>query len=322
MKFKKHSIKIFPTRINAVESIYTFIEYISSTKSLSKNTIHAYQNDLIRVNEELSIKNLFTASSDDIIKLIHDMEYLSILKKSTIKRRVSTLKQYLTWAKENGIIQNNPIEHIKLTIKLPKNLPKNLSKKEITTILFHTQQIAIKDSSYINTTLLFIFNFLFVTGIRIGELVNIKIQDICIEESFVLIHGKGDKQRKVYLPGNRIKSILKEFLIERNKINAHSYYLFIFEDGKRISPQYIRRRLKLLSKTACIQKNITPHMFRHTAATQLIESGVDIRFVQKLLGHASIVTTQIYTQVSDISLQLTLEKADLLTKLGSAMKDN
>lgn len=307
--------------MNSIESISMFIKHINSIRSLSENTIHSYKNDLMKIDKLLN-NNLLCTSSDDIEKLLYNMDSKLSLKKSTIKRRVATLKQFFEWLNENNAIQNNPIKNMKITIKLPKNLPKNLSKKEVSKIISHIQQEAIRWNLYINYVLLFIFNFLFISGIRIGELINIKMQDICVDESFILIHGKGDQQRKVYLSCDKIKCILNKFLMERSKNCINSNYLFIFEDGRRMTSQYIRRRLKQIAKSAGIQKNITPHMFRHTAATQLLESGVDIRFVQKLLGHACITTTQIYTQVSDTSLQFALEKADLLTKLRNAVIDN
>jgi integrase/recombinase XerD len=131
----------------------------------------------------------------------------------------------------------------------------------------------------------------------------------------LLVHGKGNRERHVFLSGKDAKALLKTYLKRRGQIGSTSDHLLLGADGDVWTPQLLRRRLGALAKRADISRRVTPHMLRHTAATQLIEAGVDIRFVQKLLGHASIATTQIYTQVSDSSLRSTLEKANTLDRV-------
>jgi integrase/recombinase XerD len=143
-----------------------------------------------------------------------------------------------------------------------------------------------------------------------------------LADGSILVRGKGNRERRVYLSGQLARQVLDQYLFFRTRIAGCSNALLVDSDGAPLTPQHFRRRLATLCKRAQIKRHITPHMLRHTAATQLIEAGVDIRFVQKLLGHASIATTQIYTQVSDVSLRNTLEKANTFERLVLGGADN
>jgi len=161
----------------------------------------------------------------------------------------------------------------------------------------------------------FIIVVLFVSGLRIGELTGVHLYDVQEGEGIILVRGKGNRERRIYLSGPDARELLSQYLRTRKQIKSDAELLLISSEGTPITPQQVRRRLATLAKRASITRHVTPHMLRHTAATQLIEAGVDIRFVQKLLGHASIATTQIYTQVSDSSLRATLEQADTLGRI-------
>lgn len=147
------------------------------------------------------------------------------------------------------------------------------------------------------------------------------MQDVDIIDSSILVRGKGNKERRVFLTGKAANTCLSAYLNSREQRLAITERLLISENGLTITPQGLRRQLAALAKSARIERRVTPHMLRHTAATQLIEAGVDIRFVQKLLGHASIATTQIYTQVSDTSLRDTMLRADTLSRVMGGKSD-
>jgi site-specific recombinase XerD len=153
------------------------------------------------------------------------------------------------------------------------------------------------------------------TGMRVGELCKIKLDDLSPEGAVVRIHGKGARDRVAYVTDPGLRRDLQRLVAQRRK--AGTAALFVNRYGSHMRPQSVRSKLRRLAKEAGLSRRVTPHMLRHTAATLLIETGVDIRFVQRLLGHSSIATTEIYTHVSDEALRVTLERADVLGTLGA-----
>jgi integrase/recombinase XerD len=161
----------------------------------------------------------------------------------------------------------------------------------------------------------FVLTTLLTTGIRIGELVSATRRDLSSADGVLHIKGKGDRERKVYLPGRQAHASMNAFLARRDRIRQAEDALLVTAEGFPVTSQQIRRRLKSLASFAGITRRVTPHMLRHTAATQLLEAGVDIRYVQRLLGHASIATTEIYTHVRDVALRDQLIRANTLGRI-------
>lgn len=149
------------------------------------------------------------------------------------------------------------------------------------------------------------------TGIRIGELCKLRIEDIAPDGSSLRVHGKGSRDRVAYISDARLRLGLVRLATEK-KASRCSSALFVNRHGSAMKPQSIRSKLRKYATNIGMVRRVTPHMLRHTAATLLIEQGVDIRFVQRLLGHSSIATTEIYTHVSDEALRTTLARADVL----------
>jgi integrase/recombinase XerD len=161
----------------------------------------------------------------------------------------------------------------------------------------------------------FVLTALLTTGVRIGELVSAKRRDLSSTDGVLHIKGKGDRERNVYLPGRQAQASMNAFLARRDRIRQAEDGLLITADGMLVTAGQIRRRLRTLAGFAGIPRRVTPHMLRHTAATQLLEAGVDIRYVQRLLGHASIATTEIYTHVRDVALRDQLIRANTLGRI-------
>jgi integrase/recombinase XerD len=155
------------------------------------------------------------------------------------------------------------------------------------------------------------------TGVRVGELCRLRIDDVSPEGSTLRVHGKGSRDRIVYIADVDLRRDLRRLVDSRQEANDPTGALFVNRHGFAMKPQSIRSKLRRYATEVGLARRITPHMLRHTAATLLIETGVDIRFVQKLLGHSSIATTEIYTHVSDEALKATLERANVLAVLGS-----
>jgi len=151
---------------------------------------------------------------------------------------------------------------------------------------------------------------------RVGELTTLRLVDFSTDCSEVRVFGKGSRERTVFIGNAKLQSDLKAYIGERARAGLDSNRFLLNQRGKPLTPQCLRGRLRRLSRRLDITPHITPHRFRHTAATLLLEEGVDIRFVQRLLGHSSISTTEIYTHVSDSSLKSAIDRADPMGKLG------
>jgi site-specific recombinase XerD len=155
------------------------------------------------------------------------------------------------------------------------------------------------------------------TGMRIGELCKLRIEDIAPDGSSLRVHGKGSRDRVAYISDVHLRRELVRLVAGRRSQRNHNDALFVNRHGSPMRPQSIRSKFRRYATDIGLLRRITPHMLRHTAATLLIEQGVDIRFVQRLLGHSSIATTEIYTHVSDEALRMTLERADVLGKFAA-----
>lgn len=277
-----------------MNSIQNFINYLRTTKNLGERTLLAYYGDL---------KQFFLFAQNDSNPNI--CEYISYLnnqlklKDTSIHRKIISLKIYYNYLTETKVIPLSPFYNLKFKFKLEKHLPKTLSIRDITKLLDcfvididrlspFAQKTYIRDAALID--------LLISTGIRISEAASIVLDDIIISEHTILIHGKGRKQRLMYISSpvtwNRIMTLLKE--CKRNNCN----HLFNNRYGDPISTHGIEFIYSKYIKKAKINTRSTPHYLRHTFATNLLTNGADLRSVQELLGHASISTTEIYTEVT------------------------
>ena len=150
---------------------------------------------------------------------------------------------------------------------------------------------------------------------RVGELCKLRIEDVAPDGASLRTHGKGSRDRVAYISDTALRNELQKIVSHRHKGRQSCDAVFLNRYGKQIRPQSIRSMLRRYASLVGLARRITPHMLRHTAATLLIETGVDIRFVQRMLGHSSIATTEIYTHISDEALRTTLERAGVLAAL-------
>jgi site-specific recombinase XerD len=295
-------------------AIDDFLDHCRISKRLSANTLRAYETDLADFLSHVGKDTLVASIDRD--RLRHYARTLfdaKGLKETTVKRRMAALKVMFRWLERDEVIELSPFHRLDLSIRLPRRLPRALSADEMRRLL----NAAERDLAYGHDEVAMYFAIicLFVTGLRVGELASADIAEVDSREASILVRGKGNRERRVFLTGGDAVGALNIYLAARDKVTTSSQRLLVSAAGDDITPQFIRRKLATLGKRARIERRLTPHMLRHTAATQLIEAGVDIRFVQKLLGHASIATTQIYTQVSDSSLRDTMERAGTLARV-------
>lgn len=296
-----------------VDAISRFIDHCRVVKRLSANTLRAYKADLDDFSSFVGKEAVVGAADRESLrhyarKLFDDDE----LKETSVKRRMASLKVMFRWLEIDELISLSPFHRLDISIRLPRKLPRALTVDEIRRLILACENLG---DSHNGTMLRFVVICLFSTGLRVGELTGIEQMDVDLSGHSILVRGKGNRERRVFLPSGEAVASLKRYMKKRQRYAVSSNQLLITPDGENITTQYVRRHLARFAKDAGIDRRVTPHMLRHTAATQLIEAGVDIRFVQKLLGHASIATTQIYTQVSDISLKETLERANTLKRV-------
>ncbi len=294
--------------------IERFIEHCRIAKRLSANTLRAYETDLAdflaHLGKDADVAGI---NRDGLRHYACTLFDAKGLKESTVKRRMAALKVMFRWLERDEVIPLSPFHRLDLSIRLPRRLPRALTVDEMRRLLHSAEREL--GGGHDAILLHFVIVCLFVTGLRVGELTGVGLAEVDLAEGTILVRGKGNRERRVFLTGHETTVALTDYLALRAGITTTSDRFLLTGAGGAVTAQHLRRRLVSLAKRARIERRVTPHMLRHTAATQLIEAGVDIRFVQKLLGHASIATTQIYTQVSDSSLRDTMVRADTLARV-------
>jgi integrase/recombinase XerD len=247
------------------------------------------------------------------------------------------LRTFFRWLKRRKVIAGSPFDDLELSLPSPRRLPRVLSRPEIRRLSAATQGVrqalpaprpdrpdrpngeiaksAVPDGRGGTATTYLAILLMTATGIRVGELVNIRIGDVSLVDGAIRIRGKGNRERTVFLSDGALAGAIENHVAARPATACAHDHLFANTRGDPLSTQALRQRLRKVAEAAAIERRVTPHMFRHTAATLLIEEGVDIRFVQRLLGHASISTTEIYTHITDTSLKTALLQADTIGRL-------
>jgi integrase/recombinase XerD len=278
------------------EEIGLFCNYLLIDKKYSKNTIESYRRDLEKIDEFLN-KDIKSIDENDIKAYLKDLSNHGEAKK-TVSRNISCLRSFYKFLIIEKIIKNNPMENIELP-KLDKSLPKILDEEDIDLLL----DIDLKDAfAYRNKAML---ELMYATGLRVSELVNLKVQDIDLDMDLVRTMGKGSKERIIPI-GDYAIYYLKIYIEQyRNNMLKKEYndYLFLNNHGKQMTRQGFFKILKSIAFEKGIKKELSPHTLRHSFATHLLNNGADLRSIQELLGHSDISTTQIYTHVSNKQLR-------------------
>lgn len=276
--------------------ILSFLEEIAYEKKYSELTVNGYSKDLdlfLEYLNENNIKKYNEIEYSDIrlyINYLYDLKY----NNKTISRHISCLRSFFKFLKSKNIIKENPMILIS-NPKLDKKLPKYLNYSEVDKVLN-----AFPKNNYIGIRNSLILELLYSSGIRVSELINIKISNISLTEKSIKISGKGKKERIVYF-GSICYELLKVYLKESYpKLNVNNLeYLILSKTGKRINDRQIRFIVDEASTIAGIKMKISPHVLRHTFATHMLNDGADLRSVQELLGHENLSTTQVYTHLTN-----------------------
>lgn len=279
------------------EFLKEYLTILRFEKNLSDNTINSYQND---------IKNFLSFCNSNKITDLNDVKASDISKyfeqqrsqgkdSSTSARYMSSIKGFFGYLQDNNYIEINPTDKL-LSVKKSRKLPAVLSFEEIEKILGapDTNDLAsLRDKA--------ILELFYSSGLRVSELINLKINDLFFNDEVIRVLGKGSKERIVPVGSSAIKWV-NEYLIKARpsfeKKNKSHHYVFLNKRGSKLSRMWIWKIVNKYAEDAGIKKEIHPHTFRHSFATHLLEGGADLRAVQEMLGHADISTTQIYTHVN------------------------
>lgn len=278
------------------EKVGQYLEYCEFRKELDSNTIKAYRIDLRQFFEMVLSEEPNKTEIENYIMDLHKK-----YKQKTVKRKIASLKAFYNYLEEEEYIDENPFRRIKVKFKEDVVLPRIISREDIEKLLnymyaYRDANTQIEEKNWLRD--IAVVEVLFGTGARVYEVSHIRVESVNLYTGSLKITGKGGKERYVQVADDSIMRLLRDYY-EANKVAIKkSGYFFVNKRGDRYSEQSIRLMLKKYTKMAGIEKNITPHMFRHSFATYLVEEGVDISCVKEILGHSSIKTTQIYLHIA------------------------
>lgn len=285
---------------NFIKLTEEYLHFCIARKNLDNKTIKSYSIDLKQYSDFISDFSLDWNDKKSIEKFIEFMH--SKFKPKSVKRKIASLKAFFHYLEIEEIIEVNPFHKIQIKYKEPFILPKTIPLQTIEKIMSYAYSEYKRQTTYYahKTALrnVLILELLFATGMRISELCTLTTEQINFNDYIIKIYGKGSKERLIQICNKNVQRLMdeyrNEFYFELNNYN----YFFINRLNNRLSEQSVRNMIADYTEKAKIQLHITPHMFRHSFATLLLEEDVDIRYIQQMLGHSSITTTQIYTHTS------------------------
>ena len=293
--------------MNLQDKVKPYLEYCTYRKELDMKTIKAYRIDLTQFFSYVQSTEPEKETIEQYITELHKK-----YKQKTIKRKIASIKAFYSYLEEEELVEQNPFRKIKVKFKETIILPRIIPREEIEQLLNYIYaslnslsgiqyKHSLRDAAVIEV--------FFATGARVYEISNVRAENINLNSGLIRIMGKGGKERYIQISNTAVLDILRKYYAENEPEIKKSGYFFINNRGNRYTEQSIRFMLKKYTLKAGIQRTITPHMFRHSFATYLIEEGVDVSCVQQILGHSSIKTTQIYIHVA------AKKQADILREL-------
>ncbi|WP_051280769.1 tyrosine-type recombinase/integrase [Anaerovorax odorimutans] len=297
-----------------------FLKYCKNQRRLSSATVRAYRFD---ISLFVRFLNTLEPPIEENIKVTKDIlgEYLDYLNENfavkTVRRRIASIRSLFNYLEYEEIVPNNPFEKFHMNIKEPFRIPKTMCLEEISKILSTAYsdsptlmpvmdkkyaslpmgarpRIRITSNEFIWARDIAVLELLFAGGLRVSELCDLELSDFSADHLMIRIKGKGNKERTIYLENVEVVNALNRYLLFRDVAEVDCSHIFISKFGKPLSTQAVRNLVEKYTKEAGITKKITPHVFRHSFASLLLEEGVDIKYIQDFLGHSSISTTQIY----------------------------
>lgn len=278
------------------DKLAAYLEYCEYRKELDKKSLKAYRIDLRQYFEYVCVDEPDKEKIEEYVTHLHKS-----YKQKTVKRKIASIKAFYNYLEETEVIAESPFRKIKVKFKETVTLPRIIPREEIEKLLNHMYQCLNESNKVSHKHMLrdvAVIEVFFATGARVYEISNIREDSINLNTGLIRLMGKGGKERYVQISNTSILEVLKKYYDENEQAIKKSGYFFVNNRESRYTEQSIRLMLKKYTKQAGIERNITPHMFRHSFATYLIEEGVDVSCVQQILGHSSIKTTQIYIHIA------------------------
>ena len=302
--------------------LYTqkFMKYCSNHRRLSPDTVKAYGLDLKGFREYLETLEPPVMSCGEVTKQ-HLQDYVMYLNENfavkTVRRRIASIRSFYNYLEYEEVVPANPFDKFHLNLKEPFRVPTTMVLSEISRILEtayaesptlmpvleklegkwkNSEEIILNPNSkeFLWVRDVTILELLFAGGLRVSELCKLEFGDISADHMAIRINGKGNKERTIYLENIEVVKALNRYLVFRQATEVENQFVFITKFHKPLSTQSVRNLVEKYTKLAGLDKKITPHVFRHSFASLLLEEGVDIKYIQDFLGHSSISTTQIY----------------------------
>ncbi|MDD3169823.1 MAG: tyrosine-type recombinase/integrase [Eubacteriales bacterium] len=304
--------------------IEKFLSYCTTRRKLSALSVRNYRYDMECFVRFLAGQMPSVTSCLQITKGVLDayLDYLSgKYKVKTIKRKIACLRSFFNFLEYEEIVGINPFQKFHLNMREGIHLPTTMALTEVGLILKAAYEQDSRGPGEMFTRIrdAAILELLFAGGLRVSELCCLTFPDLDIDSGRLRIHGKGNKERIVYLENSEITQVLKEYLEIRSTLHIDLPFLFVTKFRGPMSTQGVRDLVTKYTKLAGISKNITPHVFRHSFASLMLEEGVDIKFIQDFLGHSSISTTQIYLHTTGEKKREIMSKMHPRRKLNSSL---
>ncbi len=289
-----------------------YLDYLKFEKDASTHTSKNYLADLRQFSKYLGAKHptIATGGKPSLSKIDHNIirGYLSDLfgknSPASIARKLASLRSFFNFWIKKGQISSNPAKEV-ATPKVPKRLPKFLTVDEMASLLNGP-----KDSDILSLRDKAMMEVMYASGLRVSELVGLNLEDVNLGEGVVRVLGKGRKERMVPI-GSKAQTAFSNYLSRREELCTKARAtkaVFLNRQGDRITPRSVERMVQKYLRSSGIQKEVTPHVLRHSFATHMLNAGADLRGIQELLGHSSLSTTQKYTHVSIDKLMDVYEK--------------
>lgn len=287
--------------MNDLQQLIThYLEFCKYQKTLNDKTIKAYSIDLAQYAD-------YMAKTDMQLNRSNLTAYIINLHKSykpkSAKRKIASLKAFFSYLEYEDILPENPFSKIKVKFQEPVLLPRTIPIQNIEKLFQTAYQLLAKAATTCQKQMhirdIAVLELLFSTGLRVSELCSLHNKDIDLKQGLIRIYGKGSKERMIQIANPNVINALTAYHNLNCEQLCHTDFFFCNRLGHRLSEQSVRFMINHYAESANIMEHITPHMFRHTFASLLLEEDVDIRYIQHILGHSSITTTQIYTHVAD-----------------------
>jgi site-specific recombinase XerD len=303
-----------------------YIRWLRVARDLSPHTIRAYDGDIETFERHVGMRAQVGRIDQECVIAFVERSRAAGLSAVSIKRRMSAIRGFCNWLSAQQLLDQDPLSGVGSLSSGPRRrvLPRTVPAHELDALFSSLRNAAglkhVSSASAVlarphESTTLLATSLMVVTGARVSEIVSIRCADLDLPNRSLRILGKGRRERQVFLANQWVADLTQSYVHARRTLDpAHAQLLF----NSRYEPltaSAMRIRLAKAADTAGLRIKVTPHMLRHTAATRLIEAGVDIRYIQRLLGHASLTTTEIYTHVSDEALRRVVTDADVLEKL-------